>query len=132
MHTLGQGKSRDGPIGTLGRSGRRLRTNRSAAVLGCCKNLRLGYAMADNGLCLILLSRRLISTTPGGSVAATGDPACTRTVSVWRLRTRPMTPKVSLAGFVAFARPLVMTLGMKRPVSTGGSLRAVKWSVLRR
>ena len=33
MHTLGQGESRDGPIGTLGRSGRRLRTNRSAAVL---------------------------------------------------------------------------------------------------
>jgi len=43
MHTLGQGESRDGPIGTLGRSGRRLRTNRSAAVLGCCKNLRLCY-----------------------------------------------------------------------------------------
>ena len=43
MHTLGQGESRDGPIGTLGRSGRRLRTNRSATVLGCCKNLRLSY-----------------------------------------------------------------------------------------
>ena len=43
MHTLGQGESRDGPIGTLGRSGRRLRTNRSAAVLGCCKNLRVSY-----------------------------------------------------------------------------------------
>lgn len=46
MHTLGQGESRDGPIGTLGRSGRRLRTNRSAAVLGCCKNLRLSYTAA--------------------------------------------------------------------------------------
>ena len=48
MHTLGQGESRDGPIGTLGRSGRRLRTNRSAAVLGCCKNLRLSYSADDS------------------------------------------------------------------------------------
>ena len=49
MHTLGQGESRDGPIGTLGRSGRRLRTNRSAAVLGCCKNLRLSYTVTRAG-----------------------------------------------------------------------------------
>lgn len=82
MHTLGQGESRDGPIGTLGRSGRRLRTNRSAAVLGCCKNLRFAPAKWS------ALNRRAISPKRSDG-AARPAPLISKTTPA-----RPQTARV--------------------------------------
>lgn len=40
MHAFAHAESRGGPIGAFERSGRRLRNDQLAAVLGWCKNLR--------------------------------------------------------------------------------------------